>query len=185
MSRPTQGTTKNKSYLCVQDYHLLQLSFPELFHFVDHLILWPYNPNIAETTLVWANPRSFATTRGIINYFLFLWLLRCFSSPGQLSASGVISLQDIRLSHSEISGSHRMCQSPELIAAYHVFHRLQKPRHPPYALTYFLKFLKTLCIYYVTLNMSKNFIRNERIVENIGVEPMTSCVQGRRSSQLS
>ncbi len=23
------------------------------------------------------------------------------------------------------------------------------------------------------------------IVENIGVEPMTSCVQGRRSSQLS
>ncbi len=24
-----------------------------------------------------------------------------------------------------------------------------------------------------------------RIVENIGVEPMTSCVQGRRSSQLS
>ena len=25
----------------------------------------------------------------------------------------------------------------------------------------------------------------EGIVENIGVEPMTSCVQGRRSSQLS
>ena len=24
-----------------------------------------------------------------------------------------------------------------------------------------------------------------KIVENIGVEPMTSCVQGRRSSQLS
>ena len=23
------------------------------------------------------------------------------------------------------------------------------------------------------------------VVENIGVEPMTSCVQGRRSSQLS
>ena len=28
--------------------------------------------------------------------------------------------------------------------------------------------------------------RSERdLVENIGVEPMTSCVQGRRSSQLS
>ena len=25
----------------------------------------------------------------------------------------------------------------------------------------------------------------EIIVENIGIEPMTSCVQGRRSSQLS
>lgn len=24
-----------------------------------------------------------------------------------------------------------------------------------------------------------------RVVENIGVEPMTSCVQGKRSSQLS
>ena len=32
--------------------------------------------------------------------------------------------------------------------------------------------------------MSKNLIPI-RIVENIGVEPMTSCVQGRRSSQLS
>ena len=27
--------------------------------------------------------------------------------------------------------------------------------------------------------------RINRFVENIGVEPMTSCVQGRRSSQLS
>ena len=28
-------------------------------------------------------------------------------------------------------------------------------------------------------------IKHYRTVENIGVEPMTSCVQGRRSSQLS
>ena len=28
----------------------------------------------------------------------------------------------------------------------------------------------------------KNYVS---LVENIGVEPMTSCVQGRRSSQLS
>ena len=41
---------------------------------------WSYNPNIAVTTLVWANPRSLATTRGIIIYFLFLQVLRCFSS---------------------------------------------------------------------------------------------------------
>jgi hypothetical protein len=63
MSRPTQDTTKNKSYVRVQDYHLLWLFFPELFHLVDHSILWSYNPNYAETTLVWAIPRSFATTR--------------------------------------------------------------------------------------------------------------------------
>ena len=36
--------------------------------------------------------------------------------------------------HSEISGSMGICPSPKLIAAYHVFHRLLVPRHPPYAL---------------------------------------------------
>ena len=35
---------------------------------------------------------------------------------------------------SEISGSMGICPSPKLIAAYHVFHRLLVPRHPPYAL---------------------------------------------------
>ena len=32
------------------------------------------------TAMVWAGPRSLATTRGIIVYFLFLQVLRCFSS---------------------------------------------------------------------------------------------------------
>ena len=36
--------------------------------------------------------------------------------------------------HSEISGSKPVCGSPKLIAAYHVFHRLLVPRHPPCAL---------------------------------------------------
>ena len=36
--------------------------------------------------------------------------------------------------HSDISGSLDMCSSPKLFAAYHVFHRLLVPRHPPYAL---------------------------------------------------
>ena len=37
--------------------------------------------------------------------------------------------------HSEIAGSMDICSSPTLIAAYHVFHRLLVPRHPPYALS--------------------------------------------------
>ena len=41
-----------------------------------------YNPSEAGTSLVWAVPRSLATTGGIIVYFLFLRVLRCFSSPG-------------------------------------------------------------------------------------------------------
>ena len=36
--------------------------------------------------------------------------------------------------HSDISGSRDICSSPKLIAAYHVFHRLLVPRHPPCAL---------------------------------------------------
>ena len=36
--------------------------------------------------------------------------------------------------HSEICGSMDICSSPQLIAAYHVFHRLLVPRHPPCAL---------------------------------------------------
>ena len=37
--------------------------------------------------------------------------------------------------HSEISGSWDICSSPKLFAAYHVFHRLLVPRHPPCALS--------------------------------------------------
>ena len=37
--------------------------------------------------------------------------------------------------HSDISGSSDICSSPKLFAAYHVFHRLLVPRHPPYALS--------------------------------------------------
>ena len=38
------------------------------------------------------------------------------------------------LPHSEISGSKFVCNSPELIAACHVLHRLFVPSHPPSAL---------------------------------------------------
>ena len=37
---------------------------------------------ISEIKKVWALPVSLATTPGIVVYFLFLGVLRCFSSPG-------------------------------------------------------------------------------------------------------
>ena len=40
----------------------------------------------------------------------------------------------VGLPHSEICGSRIICISPQLFAAYHVFHRLLVPRHPPCAL---------------------------------------------------
>ncbi len=72
---------------------------------------------------VWALPFSLAATHRITCCFLFLRLLRCFSSPG--SPPNVMY----------ISGSKDICSSPKLFAAYHVFHRLLVPRHPPYALS--------------------------------------------------
>ena len=90
-------------------------------------------------TLVWALPISLAATFGITVVFsssgyldvsvhrvpfhslwIGLWILEVFSS---------------RFPHSEISGSMDICSSPKLFAAYHVFHRLLVPRHPPCALT--------------------------------------------------
>ena len=47
--------------------------------------------------------------------------------------------------HSEISGSQDICSSPKLFAAYHVFHRLLVPRHPPCALSS-LTFSSPLCL---------------------------------------
>ena len=70
------------------------------------------------------------------SYFLFLQVLRCFSSL-RMPPLGGCRLHG-GLSHSEIFGSTAICASPKLIAAYHVLHRCQEPRHPPYALSYFL-----------------------------------------------
>ena len=92
--------------------------------------------------------RSPLLTESIL--FLFLRLLRCFTSPGiaYLFLTSIYAIAititgfrkerwpitTIRLPHSEISGSKRICRSPKLIAAYHVLHRLLAPRHPLCAL---------------------------------------------------
>ena len=96
-----------------------------------------YNPTIAETIVVWAISISLATT---------LEITFVFFSSGYLDVSvrrvsshcWVMCLQHTGLPHSEIIGSTVICTSPKLIAAYHVLRRLQEPRHPPYALIYFL-----------------------------------------------
>ena len=77
-------------------------------------------------------------------YFLFLPVLRCFSSRGWLSfecyafsvtGCPIRKSADITL----------VCSSPQLIAAYHVLHRLSEPRHPPCALSCFKKFRNCSC----------------------------------------
>ena len=106
------------------------------------------SPTVAESILrseprcartpVWALPRSLAATYGIDV---------SFSSSGYLDVSvhrvpshtlwiGVWVTEGFSAGfpHSDISGSMDICSSPKLFAAYHVFHRLLVPRHPPCAL---------------------------------------------------
>ena len=56
--------------------------------------------------------------------FLFLQVLRCFSSLGLLPDYGMTRLQRDGFPHSDISGSKVICTSPKLFAAYHVLLRL-------------------------------------------------------------
>ena len=72
-------------------------------------------------------------------FFLFLRVLRCFSSPRFLLITYVFSYGYLRITtgefpHSDICGSSDICSSPQLFAACHVLRRLPVPRHPPYAL---------------------------------------------------
>ena len=67
--------------------------------------------------------------------FLFLRVLRCFSSPRWPRHKKVpmAGLQPAGLSHSDTRGSKVICTYPRLIAAYRVLPRLREPRHPPCA----------------------------------------------------
>ncbi len=56
--------------LRVPDYHRLWCNFPEVFHFTLYHLCRSYNPTVALTTMVWAVPRSLATTSGVSVDFL-------------------------------------------------------------------------------------------------------------------
>ena len=68
--------------LRVRDHHPLRCDFPDTSPRLALAISWSYNPAGTGIPAVWALPRSLAATGGITFCFLFLWVLRCFSSPG-------------------------------------------------------------------------------------------------------
>ena len=109
------------------------------------VVLQPHD--CVATGMVWALPRSLATTGGIINLFSLPAGTKMFQFPALALPTAVTALQTAGLSHSEILGSKIICIYPRLIAAYHVLHRLREPRHPPCALFYFLRiFLAIACL---------------------------------------
>ena len=115
--------------LRVPDYHRLRRDFPDASARLYLAISWSYNPSGTGIPLVWALPRSLATTGGITFCFLFLRVLRCFSSPGSPPHSVRMAVrQTAGLPHSGTSGSKAACASPELFAACRALHRLPEPQ---------------------------------------------------------
>ena len=103
-----------------------------------------------EDQLCGPNPGMHAFRFGLIPFRSpLLWKsMFSFFSSGYLDVSvhrvpsaylwiqyAVTEVFSARFPHSDISGSLDICSSPKLFAAYHVFHRLLVPRHPPYALS--------------------------------------------------
>src|SRR5215471_11678795 len=167
--------------------------------------------------------------------FLFLWVLRWFTSPRCLRSTygfgrGSFGINQRGFPHSDIPGSKLVCSSPGLIAAYRVLHRLLAPRHSPYALSSLtirnsnlrrklrtknleLRSLResmhTACVWSVKLPFAEYSVVKDpvaafgdlviwwlgelirqftnspnhqfQVVENTGLEPVTSWLQTRRS----
>ena len=158
---PYSGYCYQYKSLPVRGCHPLWPDFPIPFHF------W-FIPNIAAL-----QPRYCRNNSGLGcspfarhywgNHFCFLFLrvLRCFSSPGW----PYVLLRNIRhktdgLSHSGACGSIRICQSPQIFAACHALLRLREPRHPPYALCNFLCFKRTLISVRIILLLLELFLKS-------------------------
>ena len=126
--------------LRIRNYHPLWLNFPEHSSRNQHATSRSYNPADASLQQRFGlfPGRSPLLGESLV-YFLFLQVLRCFSSLRSPHCKQTVMtvLQTAGLSHSEIPGSKVICTYPGLIAAYHVLHRLREPRHPPDALTFF------------------------------------------------
>ena len=78
--------------------------------------------------------------------FIFLLVLRCFSSQGwHPPCGGQHTFSMLGCPIRKSADITLVCSSPQLIAAYHVLHRLSDPRHPPCALNCFKKIRNCSC----------------------------------------
>ena len=142
--------------------------------------------------------------------FLFLRVLRCFSSPGSLHSpyfiqAMVTELFSAGFPHSDICGSMSACDSPQLFAAGRVLLRRLVPWHPPCALLRLITLLRptfrchfrlptltglstlfsSLCSCQDAPALSRPSGSSDPVVGRSGLEPPTSRLSGECSNQLS
>ena len=125
--------------LCIRlrGFHPLRPAFPGPFPFHCRIACAVRTPGCTHPGLGSSgSARRYSRNRC---FFLFLRLLRCFSSPGSPPCvmcwrMDTWGLPPCGFPHSDTCGSPGMCPSPQLFAACRVFRRLLVPRHPPCAL---------------------------------------------------
>ncbi len=135
VSRATQDTATSIRHYLYGAITLYGITFQKNSNSVLYPISQSYNPAYASLhkrfglfrvrSPLLAESLLFSIPAGT-QMFQFPALAHCISS--------VIRLQRTGLPHSEIRVSKDICSYSRLIAAYHVLHRLPKPRHPPSAL---------------------------------------------------
>jgi hypothetical protein len=135
-----RGTQDTGLLLCLRlrDSHPVSLAFPEPFGSARRAFCRSYNPG--------GRSRRFGLLRFrsplLAESFLFLRVLRCFTSPGSLSLPpcrglGVARSARAGFPHSDTAGSSPAHGFPALFAVYHVLLRPGSPRHPPSAFCHF------------------------------------------------
>ncbi len=146
--------------LHVQDFHLLWYDFPDIFHFLLIIFIRVVQPHSRQNGYGLGYSPFDRHYLGNHFCFLFLRVLRCFSSPGLLpDCSGYHAFNVVGCPIRKSADLMDICSSPQLIAACHVLLRLWEPRHSPYALINFSRIIILLIFLFIT-SMSKNFIRS-------------------------
>ena len=140
MSRPTQDPAKSLCNFAYGALTLSGLSFQIILLSLQVLYCSPTTPTGKPAGL-----GSFLFARRYLGnrfFFLFLQLLRCFSSL-RLPSTALTALDNTSrywVPHSDISGSSLTYCSPKPFVVRHVLHRLLVPRHSPCALFSFALF---------------------------------------------
>ena len=105
-----------------------------LYFLLDSAVLTPQKL----LPMVWPPPISLAATLGIsFDFFSSAYLDVSVQRVPFLNLCIQLRIYDSSsqgFPHSEICGSMLISSLPQLIAGYHVLHRLSMPRHSPYAL---------------------------------------------------
>ena len=131
---PYSGYQEKSILFRLQDYHPLRLAFPDYSTIIkiDNFMFLVLQPQSKD----WFGLFPFRSPLlGESIFFLFLFLLRCFSSEGYFLISYGFTYWYLRITtsefpHSEIPGSKITYISPRHFVVCHVLHQLLMPSDP-------------------------------------------------------